>query len=42
MADTELEEMRRRMAEAAQADTQARDEGKPAMHKLKLLSLIHI
>ncbi|KAK6004194.1 hypothetical protein QM012_009044 [Aureobasidium pullulans] len=37
MADTELEEMRRRMAEAAQADTQARDEGKPAMHKLKLL-----
>jgi transcription factor SPN1 len=37
MADSELEEMRRRMAEAAQADTQARDEGKPAMHKLKLL-----
>lgn len=37
MADTELEEMRRRMAEAAQADTQARDDGKPAMHKLKLL-----
>lgn len=29
--------MRRRMAEAAQADTQARDDGKPAMHKLKLL-----
>lgn len=29
--------MRRRMAEAAQADTQARDANKPAMHKLQLL-----
>ncbi|PNS19990.1 hypothetical protein CAC42_7957 [Sphaceloma murrayae] len=37
MADTELEEMRRRMAEAAQADTQAREAGRPAMHKLKML-----
>lgn len=37
MADTELEEMRRRMAEAAQADTIAREAGKPAMHKLKML-----
>lgn len=36
-ADAELEEMRRRMAEAAQADTQARDQNKPAMHKLQLL-----
>ena len=36
-ADAELEEMRRRMAEAAQADTQARDANKPAMHKLQLL-----
>ncbi|TKX19557.1 transcription factor-like protein 23 [Elsinoe australis] len=37
MADNELEEMRRRMAEAAQADTLAREAGKPAMHKLKML-----
>lgn len=37
MADSELEEMRRRMADAAQADTQARDSGNPAMYKLKLL-----
>ncbi|KAF4556863.1 Transcription factor iws1-like protein [Elsinoe fawcettii] len=37
MADSELEEMRRRMAEAAQADTIARESNKPAMHKLKML-----
>ncbi|KAG8625606.1 hypothetical protein KVT40_006007 [Elsinoe batatas] len=37
MADTELEDMRRRMAEAAQADTIAREANKPAMHKLKML-----
>ncbi|GAM83609.1 hypothetical protein ANO11243_015970 [Dothideomycetidae sp. 11243] len=37
MADNELEDMRRRMAEAAQADTIAREAGKPAMHKLKML-----
>ncbi|KAF2156093.1 hypothetical protein K461DRAFT_89359 [Myriangium duriaei CBS 260.36] len=37
MADTELEDMRRRMAEAAQADTLAREAGKPAMHKLQML-----
>ncbi|KAK4987907.1 Transcription factor iws1 [Elasticomyces elasticus] len=36
-ADAELENMRKRMADAAQADTTARDEGKPAMQKLKLL-----
>ncbi|KAI9691349.1 MAG: Transcription factor iws1 [Bogoriella megaspora] len=37
MADLEIEEMRRKMAEAAQADTQARQAGKPAMHKLRML-----
>ena len=37
MADAELEEMRKRMADAAQADTLARENGKPAMHKLKML-----
>ena len=37
MADNELEDMRRRMAEAAQADPVARESGKPAMHKLKML-----
>lgn len=36
-ADAELEEMRRRMAEAAEADTVARDNNRPAMHKLQLL-----
>ncbi|KAL1306489.1 hypothetical protein AAFC00_005184 [Neodothiora populina] len=36
-ADAELEDMRRRMAEAAQADTQARDANRPAMQKLQLL-----
>lgn len=37
MADNELEEMRKRMADAAQADTLARESGKPAMYKLKML-----
>ncbi|GAB7340746.1 hypothetical protein MBLNU457_7123t2 [Dothideomycetes sp. NU457] len=37
MADQELDDMRRRMAEAAQNDTVAREQGKPAMHKLKML-----
>jgi transcription factor SPN1 len=37
MADAEIENMRRRMTEAAQADTYARERGQPAMHKLKLL-----
>jgi transcription factor SPN1 len=37
MADAEIENMRRRMSEAAQADGSARDKGQPAMHKLKLL-----
>jgi len=37
MADSELEEMRKRMADAAQADTIAREQNKPAMHKLKML-----
>ncbi|KZF20636.1 putative transcriptional elongation factor Iws1 [Xylona heveae TC161] len=37
MADAEIEDVRRRMAEAAKADTDARDAGRPAMHKLKML-----
>ncbi|KAI9813982.1 MAG: Transcription factor iws1 [Pycnora praestabilis] len=37
MADAEIDDVRRRMAEAAKADTDARDSGKPAMHKLKML-----
>lgn len=37
MADQEIEDMRRRMAEAAEKDTYARDRGEPAMYKLKLL-----
>lgn len=37
MADQEIEEMRRRMAEAAEKDTLARDRDQPAMYKLKLL-----
>jgi transcription factor SPN1 len=37
MADAEIENMRRRMTEAAQADTYSRERGQPAMHKLKLL-----
>jgi len=37
MADAEIENMRRRMTEAAQADTNARTAGRPAIHKLKML-----
>ena len=37
MADAEIEDMRRRMAEAAQADTEARKDNKPAMQKLRML-----
>ncbi|BDD59724.1 Transcription factor iws1 [Monascus purpureus] len=37
MADAEIEEMRRRMTNAAQMDAVNRREGKPAMHKLKML-----
>jgi transcription factor SPN1 len=37
MADQEIEEMRKRMTDAAKNDTDARDRGEPAMHKLKLL-----
>lgn len=37
MQDAEIENMRKRMADAAQADTEAREAGKPAFHKLKLL-----
>jgi transcription factor SPN1 len=37
MADAEIEDMRHRMALAAQRDTAARSRGEPAMHKLKLL-----
>jgi len=37
MADAEIENMRRRMTEAAQSDTYSRERGQPAMHKLKLL-----
>ena len=37
MADAEIEEMRKRMTHAAQMDAINRQEGKPAMHKLKLL-----
>ncbi|CAL5871095.1 uncharacterized protein PFLUO_LOCUS5341 [Penicillium psychrofluorescens] len=37
MADTEIEDMRKRMTYAAQMDAVNRQEGKPAMHKLKLL-----
>jgi len=37
MADAEIEDLRRRMADAAQADVSAREQGKPAMQKLKLL-----
>ncbi|KAJ5985980.1 hypothetical protein N7522_013176 [Penicillium canescens] len=37
MADAEIEEMRKRMTHAAQMDAISRQEGKPAMHKLKLL-----
>lgn len=37
MADAEIEDIRRRMAEAAQADTEARKDNKPAMQKLRML-----
>ncbi|KAI9831225.1 MAG: hypothetical protein M1819_005153 [Sarea resinae] len=37
MADAEIEDVRRRMADAAKADTESRDAGQPAMHKLKML-----
>lgn len=37
MADAEIEDMRRKMTDAAMADTQAREQNLPAMHKLKLL-----
>ena len=35
--DAELEEMRQRMSNACQADSEARNQGKVATHKLKLL-----
>ncbi|KAF2243261.1 hypothetical protein BU26DRAFT_493094 [Trematosphaeria pertusa] len=37
MADAEIEDMRRRMAAAAEADNEGRKRGEPARHKLKLL-----
>ncbi|KAJ5937852.1 hypothetical protein N7454_004194 [Penicillium verhagenii] len=37
MADAEIEEMRKLMTQAAQMDALNRQQGKPAMHKLKLL-----
>lgn len=37
MADQEIEEMRRRMAQAAMADNEGRKRNEPARHKLKLL-----
>jgi transcription factor SPN1 len=37
MADQEIEDMRRRMASAAEADNNGRQNGEPARHKLKLL-----
>ncbi|KAF2145919.1 uncharacterized protein K452DRAFT_304930 [Aplosporella prunicola CBS 121167] len=37
MADAEIEEMRRRMTEAAQADNEGRERGMPASNKLKIL-----
>ncbi|KAF2180174.1 hypothetical protein K469DRAFT_730198 [Zopfia rhizophila CBS 207.26] len=37
MADQEIEDMRRRMAAAAEADNEGRKQGKPAHNKLKLL-----
>ncbi|CAG8135648.1 unnamed protein product [Penicillium nalgiovense] len=37
MADAEIEDMRKRMTHAAQMDAISRQEGNPAMHKLKLL-----
>jgi transcription factor SPN1 len=37
MADQEIEEMRRRMAQAAEQDNEGRKNNEPARHKLKLL-----
>lgn len=37
MADAEIEDMRRRMTDAARLDAAARRQGQPAMHKLKML-----
>ncbi|EED14828.1 transcriptional elongation factor Iws1, putative [Talaromyces stipitatus ATCC 10500] len=37
MADAEIEDMRRRMTDAARLDAEARRQGQPAMHKLKML-----
>ncbi|KAI5299545.1 Transcription factor iws1 [Ascosphaera atra] len=37
LADAEIEDMRRRMTDAARLDGEARKEGKPAMHKLRML-----
>ncbi|KAL6707128.1 Transcription factor iws1 [Coniothyrium glycines] len=37
MADQEIEDMRRRMAQAAEADNEGRKRNEPARHKLKLL-----
>ncbi|KAL2865373.1 transcription factor SPN1 [Aspergillus lucknowensis] len=37
MADAEIEDMRRRMTDAARMDAANRRDGKPAMHKLKML-----
>jgi len=37
MADAEIDEMRRRMAAAAEADNEGRKRGEPARHKLRLL-----
>ncbi|RLL97543.1 Transcription factor iws1 [Aspergillus turcosus] len=37
MADAEIEDMRKRMTHAAQMDASDRREGRPAMHKLKML-----
>ncbi|PWY77412.1 hypothetical protein BO70DRAFT_363339 [Aspergillus heteromorphus CBS 117.55] len=37
MADAEIEDMRKRMTHAAQMDAVNRRDGKPAMHKLKML-----
>ncbi|KAI9894916.1 MAG: Transcription factor iws1 [Vezdaea aestivalis] len=40
LADEEIENMRKAMIHAAQADAEARSAGKPAMHKLKLLPAV--
>jgi transcription factor SPN1 len=37
MADQEIEDLRNRMRDAAEADTKSRANGQPAMHKLKML-----